>query len=125
MLMHEEGQLDLAEKMFERAARYTSVLQSQLTISSGLHKDSEMDGTVVHNLDTEQMVIQIFDTQVMHASNAWLRGQLDQCHHLLGGTYTALIPFVFRKCSTSRLNKTDAHIPKCFQNRFPWRHLLV
>ena len=56
MLMHEEGQLDLAEKMFERAARYTSVLQSQLTILPGLHKDSEMDGTMVHNLDTEQTV---------------------------------------------------------------------
>ena len=52
----EEGQLDLAEKIFERAARYTRVLQSQLTILPGLHKDSEMDGTVVHNLDTEQTV---------------------------------------------------------------------
>jgi len=48
--------LDLAEKIFERAARYTRVLQSQLTILPGLHKDSEMDGTVVHNLDTEQTV---------------------------------------------------------------------
>ena len=39
--------MDLAEKIFERAARYTRVLQSQLTILPGLHKDSEMDGTVV------------------------------------------------------------------------------
>ena len=45
--------MDLAEKIFERAARYTSVLQPQLPILPGLHKDSEIDGTVVHNLDTE------------------------------------------------------------------------
>jgi hypothetical protein len=38
-----------------------------------LHRDSEMDGTVVHNLDTEQTVSQIYDTQVLKASNAWLQ----------------------------------------------------
>jgi hypothetical protein len=70
--------LDLAEKIFERAAQYTSVLQSQLTILPGLHKDSAMDGTVVHNLDTEQIVTQIYDTQVLHASSAWLQGHMDQ-----------------------------------------------
>jgi len=70
--------LDLAEKIFERAARYTSVLQSQLTILPGLHKGSEMDGTVMHNLDTEQTVsLQIHDTQVLHASNVWLQGHMD------------------------------------------------
>jgi len=72
--------LDLAEKIFERAARYTSVLQPQLPILPGLHKDSEIDGTVVHNLDTEQTGSQIHDTQVLHASNAWLQGHMDQWH---------------------------------------------
>ena len=89
--------MDLAEKIFERAARYTSVLQSQLTILPGLHKDSEMDGTVVHNLDTEQTGSQIYDTQVLHASNAWLQGHMDQWHKLLGVPYTSFraIPSVF------------------------------
>jgi hypothetical protein len=42
--------------------------------------------TMVQNLDAEQIISQIFDTQVTHASNAWHRGKLDQCHNLLGGT---------------------------------------
>ena len=35
--------MDLAEKKFERAARFIRVLQSQLTILPGLHKDNEME----------------------------------------------------------------------------------
>ena len=67
--------MDLAEKIFKRAAWYTSVLQSQLTILPGLHKDSEMDGTVVHNLDTEQTGSQIHETQAVHSSkDIWTNG---------------------------------------------------
>jgi len=73
------------------------VLQSQLTILPGLYKDSEMDGTVVHNLDTEQTGSQIYDTQVLHASYAWLQGHMEQCQTLIGVSSTDFraIPFYF------------------------------
>jgi len=53
--------------------------------------------SVVHNLDTEQTGSQIYDTQVLHASNAWLQGHMDQWHKLLGVPYTSFraIPSVF------------------------------
>jgi len=56
-----------------------------------------MDGTVVHNLDTEQTGSQIYDTQVLHASSAWLQGHMDQWHKLLRVPDTGFraIPSVF------------------------------
>ena len=52
---------------------------------------------MVHNLDTEQTGSQIYDTQVLHASSAWLQGHMDQWHKLLGVPYTSFraIPSVF------------------------------
>jgi Tfp pilus assembly protein PilF len=50
MLLHEEGgaeKFDEAEKMFERASRYTSLLQSWLVVSRCHGKDGGMDGTMV------------------------------------------------------------------------------
>jgi len=57
-----------------------------------------MDGTMVHNLDTEQTGSHIYDTQVFNASNTWLQGHMDQCHKLLKVSYTdfKVIPCIFR-----------------------------
>lgn len=77
MLLHEEGKFDQAEKMFERASRFTGVLHSWLVASHGGMDVNESD----------QIISQIFDNQVTNASNAWHRGKLDKCHNLLGGVF--------------------------------------